>query len=120
VKLLKQEQHIMFSPKVFVNATFATVAVLSLGFASHPASAESIFVTRGSHGAISIVDKATIGATVLPTTPSQGNPQIATHGPGGAAYIVSEQQAVKLMMAKAHPSPKLINVGSHGAVQIVE
>jgi hypothetical protein len=110
----------MFSPKVFVNATFATVAVLSLGFASHPASAESIFVTRGSHGAISIVDKATVGATALPTTPSQGNPQLATHGPGGAAYIVSEPQAVKLMMAKAHPSPKLINVGSHGAVQIVE
>jgi hypothetical protein len=124
VKLLNQEQHIMFNPKMFnpklfVKATFATVAVLSLGLASHAASAQPIFVTHGSHGAIAIVDGVSVGATALPTTPSQGSPNLVTRGPGGAAFVVNEATAVQ-SMAKAHPSPKLVTMGPHGAASVVE
>jgi hypothetical protein len=119
VKLLKLETQEMFNPKVLVNATFATVAVLSLGFTSHAASAKSIFVTHGSHGAISIVDEVPVGATALPTTPSQGYPNLITRGPGGASSIVNDVKEMKSMV-KTHPSPKLMTFGSHGASQIVE
>jgi hypothetical protein len=111
------EQQTMFNLKVLTNAAFATVTVLSLGFAGHAASAQSIFVTRGSHGAIAIVDTTPVGATVLPTTPSQSYPKLVTRGPGGAAQIVDETQEITAM-AQAHSFPKLMTFGSHGAAHI--
>jgi hypothetical protein len=109
----------MFNTKVFTNAVFATVTVLSLGVIGHTASAEPSLVIRGSHGAISIVNEVPLGATVLPTAPSHAAPQLVTRGPGGAAQIVSESTETKTM-AKAHSFPKLVTFGSHGAAQIVE
>jgi hypothetical protein len=119
VKLSKQEQHTMFNTKVLTNAAFATVAVLSLGFTGHAASAQPTLVIRGSHGAISIVNEVPIGATVLPTAPSHATPKLVTRGPGGAAQIVSESTETK-PTAQAHSFPKLVMVGGHGASQIVE
>jgi hypothetical protein len=109
----------MFNIKVFTNAVFATVTVLSLSVTGHAASAEPTLVIRGSHGAISIVDEVPLGATVLPTAPSHDAPKLVTRGPGGAAVIVSEPTETKTM-AKAYAFPKLMTVGSHGAAQIVE
>jgi hypothetical protein len=109
----------MFNTKVFTNAVFATVTVLSLGVTSHAASAESTLIIRGSHGAISIVNEVPLGATVLPTAPSHAAPKLVTRGPGGAAHIVSESTETK-SMAIAHSFPKLVTVGSHGAARIVE
>jgi hypothetical protein len=90
VKLSKVEKQEMFNPKVLTNAAFVTLSIISLGITGHAASAESILVTRGPHGATSIVEQVPVGATVLPTTPSQGYPKLMTRGPGGAAHIVSE------------------------------
>jgi hypothetical protein len=110
----------MINLKALSNAAFTTVAVLSLGIMTHAASAQaqSIQVTRGSHGAISLVDAVPVGATVLPTTPSQSYPKLVTRGPGGAAHIVSETAETK-PMAQFHSSPKLMTRGSHGAAYIV-
>jgi hypothetical protein len=119
VKLSKQEQHTMFNTKVFTNAVFATVTVLSLGVTGHAASAQPTLVIRGSHGAVSIVNEVPLGATVLPTTPSHAAPKLVTRGPGGAAVIVSESTETK-PMAQAHSFPKLVTVGSHGAAKILE
>jgi hypothetical protein len=119
VKLSKKEQHIMFNTKVFTNAAFATIAVLSLGFTGNAASAQPTFVIRGSHGAISIVNEVPLGAGILPTAPSHDAPKLVTRGPGGAAQIVSEPIEPKTM-ATAHSFPKLVTVGGHGAVQLVE
>jgi hypothetical protein len=118
VKLSKKEQHTMFNTKVFTNAVFATVTVLSLGAIGHAASAEPSLVIRGSHGAISIVNEVPVGATVLPTTPSHVAPQLVNRGPGGAAQIVSESTESKTM-AQVHSFPKFVTVGSHGAAQLV-
>jgi hypothetical protein len=117
VKLSKVEKQEMFNPKVLTNAAFATLAVLSLGITGHAASAESILVTRGPHGAISIVDQVPVGATALPTTPSQGYPKLMTRGPGGAAHIVNESKEMK-PIAKAHTFPKVTSFGPHGAAHI--
>jgi hypothetical protein len=119
VKLSKQEKHIMFNTKVFTNAAFATIAVLSLGITGHAASAQPTFVIRGPHGAASIVNEVPLGATVLPTAPSHDTPKLVTRGPGGAAHIVSESTETKTM-AKAHTFPKLIPQGGNGAAQIVD
>jgi hypothetical protein len=119
VKLSKKEQHTMFNTKVFTNAVFATITVLSLGVTGHAVSAEPTLVIRGSHGALSIVNEVPLGASILPTAPSHDAPQLVTRGPGGAAQIVSEPTETKTM-AKAHSFPKLVTVGGHGAVQIVE
>jgi hypothetical protein len=119
VKLSKQEQHTMFNTKVFTNAVFATVTVLSLGITGHAASAEPTHVIRGSHGAVSIVDEVPLGARILPTAPSHDAPKLVTRGSGGAAQIVSEPTETK-SMAMAHSFPKLMTVGSHGAAQIIE
>lgn len=108
----------MFNTRVFTNAVFATVTVLSLGVTGHAASAQPTLVIRGPHGAISIVDEVPLGATALPTAPSHDAPKLVTRGPGGAAHIVSESTETK-SMAKAHSFPKLVTVGSHGAAQIV-
>ncbi len=109
----------MFDTKVFTNAAFATVAVLSLGFTGHAASAQPTLVIRGSHGALSIVNEVPLGATILPTAPSHDAPKLVTRGSGGAAQIVSKSTETK-SMAKAHSFPKLVMVGGHGASQIVE
>lgn len=109
----------MFNTKVFTNAVFATVTVLSIGVTGHATSAQPTFVIRGPHGAISIVNEVPLGATALPTTPSHNAPKLFTRGPGGAAHIVNEPIEQK-KMTKAHSFPKLKTVGSHGAVQIVE
>lgn len=109
----------MFNTKVFTNAVFATVTVLSLGVTGHAASAQPTLVIRGSHGAVSIVNEVPLGATVLPTTPSHAAPKLVTRGPGGAAVIVSESTETK-PMAQAHSFPKLVTVGSHGAAKILE
>lgn len=108
----------MFNPKVLTNAAFTTLAVVSLGITGHAASAESILVTRGPHGATSIVEQVPIGATALPTTPSQDYPKLMTRGPGGAAHIVNESKDMK-PIAKAHAFPKINSLGSHGAAHIV-
>jgi hypothetical protein len=110
----------MINLKALSNATFATVAILSLGITAHAASAQtqSIWVTRGSHGAISIVNKVPVDATVLPTTPSQGYPNLITRGPGGAAHIVNESKETK-SVAQSHSFPELMTRGSHGANQII-
>jgi hypothetical protein len=117
VKLSKVEKQQMFNPKVLTNAAFATIAVISLGFKGHAASAESILVTRGPHGATSIVNEVPVGATALPTTPSQGYPKLITRGPGGAAHIVNESKEMK-PIAQAHTFPKTTSIGSHGAARI--
>ncbi|WP_404788124.1 hypothetical protein [Altericista sp. CCNU0014] len=109
----------MLNTKVFTNAVFATVTVLSLGVTGHAASAQPMLVIRGPHGATSIVDEVPLGATVLPTAPSHDAPKLVTRGPGGAAHIVSESTETK-PMAKAHSFPKLVTVGSHGAAQIAD
>jgi hypothetical protein len=119
VKLSKQEQHNMFNTKVFTNAVFATVTVLSLGITGHAASAEPTLVIRGSHGAISVVNEVPLGASILPTAPSHDVPKLVTRGPGGAAQIISEPTET-MSMTKAHSFPKLMSLGSHGAAQIVE
>jgi hypothetical protein len=119
VKLSKKEQHTMFNTKVFTNAVFATVTVLSLGVTGHAASAQPTLVIRGPHGAASIVNEVPLGASILPTAPSHDSPKLATRGPGGAAQIISEPTEPKTM-AKAHSFPKLVTAGSHGATQIVE
>lgn len=108
----------MFNPKVFTNAVFATVTVLSLGVTGHAASAQPTLVIRGSHGAVSIVNDVPLGATPLPTAPSHAAPKLVTRGPGGAAQIVSDTETKP--MAQAHAFPKLVMVGSHGAAQIIE
>jgi hypothetical protein len=120
VKLSKVEKQQMFNPKVLTNAAFATIAVISLGFTGHAASAESILVTRGPHGATSIVNEVPVGATALPTTPSQGYPKLMTRGPGGAEHIVNESKEMKAMkpIAQAHTFPKTSSIGSHGAARI--
>jgi hypothetical protein len=69
--------------------------------------------------AITIVDEAPVGATALPTIPSQVSPTLVPRGPGGAAFDINEAIAVQLM-AKAHPSPKMVTMGSHSAARIVE
>jgi hypothetical protein len=107
----------MFNFKVLVNAALATATVLSLGFIGQAASAQSILITRGPGGAASIVDSVPVGATVLPTTPSQGFPNLVTRGPGGAAHIV-EQKSEK-MMTQAHDFPKLMTYGPNGASHLV-
>jgi hypothetical protein len=109
----------MFNTKVFTNAVFATVTVLSLGVIGHAASAQPTLIIRGSHGAVSIVNEVPLGAAVLPTVPSHDAPKLVTRGPGGAAQIVDEPTETKTM-AKAHSFPKLVTIGSHGAAQIVE
>jgi hypothetical protein len=111
----------MINLKALSNAAFVTVAVLGLGITTHAASAQtqSILVTRGSHGAVFIVDKEPSGATVLPTTPSQGYPTLVTRGPGGAAHIVNTAKETK-PLAQSHSFPRLIVRGSHGAVQIAD
>jgi hypothetical protein len=109
----------MLNTKVFTNAVFATVTVLSLGVTGHAASAQPTLVIRGPHGAASIVNEVPLGATVLPTSPSHDAPKLVTRGPGGAAVIVSESTETKTMV-KAHSFPKLMTKGSHGAAQIVE
>lgn len=109
----------MFNTKVFTNAVFASVTVLSLGVTGHAASAEPTLVIRGSHGAASIVNEVPLGATVLPTSPSHDAPKLVNRGPGGAAQIVSELTETK-SMSMAHSFPKLVPVGGHGAAQIVE
>jgi hypothetical protein len=108
----------MFNPKVLTSAAFTTLSIISLGITGHAASAESILVTRGPHGATSIVEKVPIGATVLPTTPSQSYPKLMTRGPGGAEHIVSESKEMK-PIAQAHTFPKVKSLGSHGAAHIV-
>jgi hypothetical protein len=112
------EKQEMFNPKVLTNAAFATISIISLGITGHAASAESILVTRGPHGATSIVEQVPIGATALPTTPSQGYPKLMTRGSGSAAHIVSESKEMK-PIAKAHTFPKVKSFGSHGAAHIV-
>jgi hypothetical protein len=109
----------MINLKALSNAVFATVTVLGLGMTTHSASAQpqSILVTRGSHGAIAIVNDVPIGSTVLPTTPSQGYPTLINRGPGGAAQIVDEAKETK-PMAQSHAFPKLMTRGSHGAPQL--
>jgi hypothetical protein len=121
VKSSKVENQTMINLKALSNAAFATVAVLSLGLATHAASAQtqSILVTRGSHGAVSIVDKIPVGATVLPTTPSQGHPALVTRGSGGAAYIANTSEETKPLV-QSHAFPKPIARGSHGAVQLID
>jgi hypothetical protein len=119
VKLSKKEQHTMFNTKVFTNAVFASVTVLSLGITGHAASAEPTLVMRGPHGAFSIVDEVPLGATVLPTAPSHDAPKLVTRGPNGAAHIVNESAETK-PIAQAHSFPKLMTRGSHGAAHIVE
>jgi hypothetical protein len=109
----------MFNTKVFTNAVFATVTVLSLGVTGHAASAQPTLVIRGPHGAASIANEVPLGATVQPTSPSHAAPKLVTRGPGGAAQIVSESIEPKTM-AQAHAFPKLITQGSNGAAQIVE
>jgi hypothetical protein len=92
----------MFNPKVLTNAAFVTLSIISLGITGLAASAESILVTRGPHGATSIVEQVPVGATVLPTTPSQGYPKLMTRGPGGAAHIVSESTDMNSDRASSH------------------
>jgi hypothetical protein len=117
VKLSKVEKQQMFNPKVLTNAAFTTLAVVSLGITGHAASAESILVTRGPHGATSIVEQVPVGVTVLPTTPSQGYPKLMTRGPGGAEHIVNESKEMK-PIAQAHTFPKVTSFGPHGAAHI--
>lgn len=111
----------MINLKALSNAAFTTVAVLGLGMTTYAASAQaqSVLVTRGSHGAISIVNKEPIGATVLPTTPSQGYPTLVTRGHGGAAHIVNAAKETK-PLAQSHSFPRLTTRGPHGAAQIAD
>ena len=107
----------MLNLKTLTRAAFTTVALLSLGFAGHSASAEQIVVTRGPHGAISTVERTSLGATVLPTTPSLGYPTLVTRGPGGAAHIVDASEIMKAM-PEAHAFPNLMTFGPNGASHI--
>lgn len=107
----------MLNLKTLTHAAFTTAALLSLGFA-HAASAEQVLVTRGPHGAISTVERDSLGATVLPTTPSIGFPNLVTRGPGGAAHIVDASEVTK-PMTKAHAFPNLMTFGPNGAWHIV-
>jgi hypothetical protein len=110
----------MINLKALSTAAFATATVLSLGMTTHAASAQaqSILVTRGSHGAISTVDAVPVGSTALPTTPSQSYPKLVTRGSGGAAHIVNETVETK-PMTPFHSTPKLMTRGSHGAAHII-
>jgi hypothetical protein len=110
----------MLNVKVLANAAFATVTVLSLGFTGHSvsASAQSISVTRGPHGAVSIVDKVPVGATALPMTPSLGNPTLVTRGPNGASQVVEASKEAQ-PLTQAHSIPNLTSFGPHSASHIV-
>lgn len=110
----------MFNSNAFKTTVLATVTAMSLG--GHAASAQPTFITRGPHGAVSIVDKVPLGATLLPTTPSRGYPTIMTRGSHGAAHIVSGTKAMKAMKTMSQSTvgfPKLVTVGPHGAVRLV-
>ncbi|HEY9826598.1 MAG TPA: hypothetical protein V6D19_14230, partial [Stenomitos sp.] len=88
------------------------------------ATAQPILVTHGPHGAVSLVNAVPIGATVLPTTPSQGYPHLMVRGHGGAFMIVNQPQTTQPQVGQPmthNPGfPKLMTFGPHGAAHITD
>lgn len=124
VKTVGVGEQTMLNIKALSHATFATVAVLSLFVVHRAAAAQPILVTHGPHGAVSLVDSVPIGATALPTTPSQGYPHLMIRGHGGAFMIVDQPQTTHPQVAQPTTRrtgfPKLMTFGPHGAARIID
>ena len=94
--------------KLLVHSLLAGFALLSLHQAPK-ASAETVWVQRGSHGAIQVVDRDRLptGATPLSITGSQGFPDLVSRGSHGAVNLANhEKKMTKTMSEKQSMQPK--------------
>jgi Spy/CpxP family protein refolding chaperone len=87
--------------KILVHSLLAGFALLSLSQAPK-AGAETVWVQRGSHGAIQVVDRDRIpsGATPLNIAGSQGFPNLINRGPHGAVNLNNHEQKMKKNMSE--------------------
>ena len=99
-------------------AVLAGLTVLSLGFIS-PATAETVTVTRGPHGAARQVkvDRIPHDAQVRPNTPAKGFPNIVTRGSHGAAQIAQPRE-IRQNAAQSSKTLQVIQRGPNGAFHI--
>lgn len=99
-------------------AILASLTVLSLGFIS-PASAETVTVTRGPHGAARQVkvDRIPLDAQVRPSSPAKGFPNIVTRGSHGAAQI-AQPRDTRQNTAQSSKTLQVIQRGPNGAPHI--
>jgi hypothetical protein len=99
---------------ILVHSVLAGLAILTLGQVPK-AGAETILVQQGPHGAVQWVERDgqrptgghhTIGTTVLPTTGSQGFPDLVSRGSHGAVSIDNHGQKMEKTMSKMKSTPK--------------
>jgi hypothetical protein len=86
---------------ILVHSLLAGFSLLSLSQAPK-ANAETVWVQRGPHGAIQVVDRDRIpvGATPLNISGSQGFPTLVNRGPHGAANLANSNQEMSKMMSE--------------------
>jgi hypothetical protein len=91
--------------KILVHSLLAGFALLSLSQAPK-AGAETVWVQRGSHGAIQVVDRDRLpsGATPLNIGGSQGFPNLVLRGPHGAVSLTNHKQKMQKNMTETQPT----------------
>ncbi|QUY42589.1 hypothetical protein [Acaryochloris marina] len=99
-------------------AILAGLTVLGLGFIS-PATAETITVTRGPHGAARQVkvDRIPQDAQVRPSSSAKGFPSIITRGSHGAAQIARPRE-IRQNNAQSPKNLQVVKRGPNGAPHI--
>ena len=105
----------MTRTKFFTHALLAGITLLTVS-AGVKASAEPVFVTQGSQGAVRIVDSENIpvGARRLPQSPARPFPNLVTRGSNGAAHIVTASESMTEQQ-QVTAVPKVITRGPNGA-----
>lgn len=91
--------------KLLVHSLLAGFALLSLSQAPK-ASAETVWVQRGSHGAIQVVDRDRLpsGATPLNISGSQGFPNLVYRGSHGAANLANREKKMQKIEPETRPT----------------
>jgi hypothetical protein len=111
------EKLIMTRTKFIAHTLLAGFALLNLTTALK-ASATPVTVTRGSHGAVVIIDAENIpvDAKASPISPNRSFPELMTRGSHGASIVSAASQMKSGKQAISVPD--LMARGSHGAAVI--
>ncbi|MGB8702249.1 MAG: hypothetical protein WCD18_22765 [Thermosynechococcaceae cyanobacterium] len=104
----------MLRNKVLTHSLLASIALVTFT-QSFKAEAKPIWVQRGSHGAVQVVesDRLPIGTTALPTGSGHHYPNLVSKGSHGAVTFAAQGDSGGTKMSETHQPAKQSMVVPH-------